>query len=499
MCVIERRTYQRSDNREEIHERVRRCRRVAGSTICRDAEIRTVDPSTRIDRRPSNNLTNADDLLVTEGFNGRRNVYREVDTGTRRRGSVRRSNTINTPSPLGNSSPRSSDSYASYVERRPEAPSPPAAASMPPRPINPLRPTSSDTAPARTVRPDGTAVYDRPPPLDTPRARDNERRTRFADTTNWRTTSSSDSSISSITAEVDDIDTTVRVPRRPSMSINTARLSPTSSSPGTASPGLSQLPRLGSLRHDSVRDTPRDHSRQASIDEWERRRRQEDDRLAQLERDRAAETDRRQQAREEARRSRHRAEAAAALEGESQPRQVSAPTRLEAELAQMARERAEAAAREAEAEQPRYAYDQLRRDADAVRHRESQSTPRILRRNTGEISGTSALSTRLPAHPVTIHQPARAPRDSTLEEQGEAIIAREQARGTAEASSSRRTQQASRRLSSAMGDLTIDGTRSMNVEVDLDADEVDARSQRRADRKAQKAAERAERRGGFWK
>ncbi|KAK3633582.1 hypothetical protein LTR22_020018 [Elasticomyces elasticus] len=491
MCVIERRTYQRSDNREEIHERVRRCRRVAGSTICRDAEIRTVDPSTRIDRRPSNNLTNADDLLVTEGFNGRRNVYREVDTGTRRRGSVRRSNTINTPSPLGNSSPRSSDS--------PEAPSPPAAASMPPRPINPLRPTSSDTAPARTVRPDGTAVYDRPPPLDTPRARDNERRTRFADTTNWRTTSSSDSSISSITAEVDDIDTTVRVPRRPSMSINTARLSPTSSSPGTASPGLSQLPRLGSLRHDSVRDTPRDHSRQASIDEWERRRRQEDDRLAQLERDRAAETDRRQQAREEARRSRHRAEAAAALEGESQPRQVSTPTRLEAELAQMARERAEAAAREAEAEQPRYAYDQLRRDADAVRHRESQSTPRILRRNTGEISGTSALSTRLPAYPMTIHQSARAPRDSTLEEQGEAIIAREQARGTAEASSSRRTQQASRRLSSAMGDLTIDGTRSMNVEVDLDADEVDARLQRRADRKAQKAAERAERRGGFWK
>ncbi|KAK0941776.1 hypothetical protein LTR29_006667 [Friedmanniomyces endolithicus] len=449
MCVIERRTYQHSSGREEIHERVRRCRHAVGTSICADADTRVVEQATLVDRRPEVDRVDPQALLVTEGFNGRHNVYREVDTRSGRRRSVRRSNT--TPSPFASSSSRSSASYASYVERRPEAPSPPRAA--------PFVPLSADTGPTRTLRADGTAVYDRPPSLDFPRALDNERRTRLVEPAEIRR-----SPASSVMSEVDEADTVIRVPRRPSISVNTARLSPATSSPTTSSPGLSQLPRLGHSRHDSARDVPAYRSQRESYEDRQRRWLLEDEQQAQLERDRLAETTRRQQAREDSSRDRHRAEAIATLEGQVQPQRNMqsqlrrSQTLLDAELAQMARERAETATRQT------YAGDRLQRDADLA-----------------------STLTRL---------------DDTLEERGEAVIAREQARAQREAagpSSSRRPQQASRRLSYSTGDLTIDGPRSMEVEVDLDDDEVSERLESRASRKERRAAERAAQRSRFWK
>ena len=487
MCIVERRTYQHSDGRREILERTRPCRRAVGSSLCRDVEVRNVEEANLIDRRPVDRVED-DALLVTEGFNGRRNVYREVDPRSGGRRSVRRSNTVNSPSPLASSSGRSS---ASYVERRPEAPSPPAAATFTP-PLDPLRAEPS----GRTVRIDGTAVYDRPPSLGFPRALENERRARFAEAEPTRR-----SSISSLTAEVDEVEPPVTRRRRPSISINTNRASPASSSPGTSSPGLSTLPKFGDLRHDSA--LPRYRSRQDSTEERQRRRRAEDDRQAQLERDRVSETDRLQETREQASRERHRAETAAALVGQRE-QETPQQSRIDAELQQMARERAAADARQQDEGIAQLAEDQLRRDADAARYRESQQrAPRQqLRRVTGEVSNVSPLSTRTPSYPVAIHQYPTVRRDSTLVEQGESIIAREQLRASrdaAEDSSPRRAQQASRRLSYALGDLAIDGPSSMQVEYDLEEEEVSERRDRRAGRKAQKEAERAERRRGFWK
>ncbi|KAK5144305.1 hypothetical protein LTR32_003751 [Rachicladosporium monterosium] len=475
MCVIERRTYQHSSGREEIHERVRRCRHAVGTSICADADTRVVEQATLVDRRPEVDRVDPQALLVTEGFNGRHNVYREVDTRSGRRRSVRRSNT--TPSPFASSSSRSSASYAS-----PEAPSPPRAA--------PFVPLSADTGPTRTLRADGTAVYDRPPSLDFPRALDNERRTRLVEPAEIRR-----SPASSVMSEVDEADTVIRVPRRPSISVNTARLSPATSSPTTSSPGLSQLPRLGHSRHDSARDVPAYRSQRESYEDRQRRWLLEDEQQAQLERDRLAETTRRQQAREDSSRDRHRAEAIATLEGQVQPQRNMqsqlrrSQTLLDAELAQMARERAETATRQT------YAGDRLQRDADLARLEQSRDGPRTHH-------NVSPLSARSPPYSVAIHQHPDTRLDDTLEERGEAVIAREQARAQREAagpSSSRRPQQASRRLSYSTGDLTIDGPRSMEVEVDLDDDEVSERLESRASRKERRAAERAAQRSRFWK
>ncbi|TKA80127.1 hypothetical protein B0A55_03330 [Friedmanniomyces simplex] len=164
----------------------------------------------------------------------------------------------------------------------------------------------------------------------------------------------------------------------------------------------------------------------------------------------------------------------------------------------MARERAENAARQREGDAAHYVDDRLRRDADVARYNQSQHSPRM----PPHLANISPLSARSPAYPVAIHQHPTIRRDSTLEEQGEAIIAREQARAqreTTEAGGSRRAQPASRRLSYAMGDLTAGGSRGMGVEVDLEDDEVSERLEDLARRRAERAAERAERRGDFWK
>ncbi|KAK3069531.1 hypothetical protein LTR53_012049, partial [Teratosphaeriaceae sp. CCFEE 6253] len=108
----------------------------------------------------------------------------------------------------------------------------------------------------------------------------------------------------------------------------------------------------------------------------------------------------------------------------------------------------------------------------------------------------------LPSYPVAVHQHDQGRRDSTLREQGEAVIAREQARASrdaADSSGSHRAQQASRRLSYAMGGLAIDGPSHMNVEYDLDEDELSEHSERRARRRALRKEERAEQRRGFWR
>ncbi|KAK3116655.1 hypothetical protein LTR53_002702, partial [Teratosphaeriaceae sp. CCFEE 6253] len=198
MCVVERRTYQHPDGRRETVERIRPCHRAAGSKICDEVDVRDIEEANLIERRPNAERASRSALLFTEGFNGRRNVYREVDQQSGRRESVRRSSTLNTPSPLASSPSRSSATHVSYVERRPKAPSPPAAAS------SPAAAESSATAPGnrpvRTIRADGTASYDRPPSLDFPRAQDNERRTRFVEPDLVRR-----SPVSSVKAEADDV------------------------------------------------------------------------------------------------------------------------------------------------------------------------------------------------------------------------------------------------------------------------------------------------------
>ncbi|KAK4548259.1 hypothetical protein LTR36_010129 [Oleoguttula mirabilis] len=512
MCVVERKTYVHADGHRETIESTHGCHGATGSGLCDRIEYRSSEEARIVERRPNLERRGADNYLITEGRDGRERVYRDVTrrSSNRTSNTIRRSNTTGNRASRENTSPASSPSAYSSVEVRPLAPSPPPTTPAFPILERERRPRYGTNQPQRIVAADGTAVYERPPSLNLPRARENERHARFAEPEVERR-----SPISA--AEIDEPFVLEPPRRRPSIIVERSARIPRSSMPSASSPGLSQLPKLSHARNDSARDIPKDRS-QDPRRESSHRQQAEDDRQAQIERDRLAEPERRQQARRNAedaareasreRQDRHRRETAAALEGNR--RGTLREEQLEAELAQVARERAAADARKRESDQSeRYTQDQLRRDAEA-RERYYQTrpdtSPRLSRRMTGAESSytpynSSPLSARSPIYGgVQLHQsqylPAR--RESSISAKGAEVIAREQAR----ASTSEEPQRATRRLSDVLGDTRIEDEeyerRGADADYELDDVYVGEGLQRRERRRERRDVQRAENKREFW-
>ncbi|KAK3705611.1 hypothetical protein LTR37_013219 [Vermiconidia calcicola] len=494
MCVIETKTYSYSDGHQRTFETIRRCHRAVGSRLCNRVDRRSTQQAQIVEARPTTaESPSGEGVIITEGRDGLQRVYRDLSKRSSHSSSVRRSNA---PSERSSVSPPSSASSPAYVEAKPSASTlPPATPWFPlmERTRAPYGPPISPPEPTRIVTAEGTAIYERPPSLELPRAPNNER-----PPVSLKRRSSSDSSMK---AEVDATDEPApcRRRRRLSISIDTTMQPSTSSSPSMESPGLSSLPRVGSLRRDSRKapyradarkdDRARADSVRDSRSEQDRRLIQEEERQARLERDRLAESDRRQSAREElaqeASRERHRQAAVEALEGQQQrPREDTDPfqAQRDAEFAQMARERAAAAARRRESTE-RYAEDQLRRDPDARAYYETAriSARPPSRRLTGEyvpspLSARSSLTYPPPPPPVVHQYPSARRRGSSIRERGEEVIAREQARAATE------------RLKSAMGSLGVEDDDDQHRLVDeyyIDREDQERRRRRRERRPQQ--------------
>ncbi|KAK5138100.1 hypothetical protein LTR08_004794 [Meristemomyces frigidus] len=511
MCIVERKTHLHANDRRETIEMTYRCHRARGSSLCDHVEHRNNEQALIVERRPHTDHASADGYLVTEGRDGRETVYREVARRSSKRANntVRRSNTntdqssVEVPSSVG--VPSSASSTYSYTETRPSAPSPPLISTRLPALDREHRFRSGVSAMSRVVAPDGSAIYDRPPSLDFPRATENERHARFSEDIDHPYSESSR--------------------RRPSVRIDTAARPAMSVSPSTSSPGLSQLPKIGHSRFDSATDVPGYPprlSRHGSL----RPQQVEDDRQAQLERGRIAESERRQQARRDAaereasreRRERHRRDAADALEGRR--RQAGADFRdetLEAELAQMARERAAAELRDLAADQAAlYTQNRLHRDEDARaryhRTRPDRGVPPPRWPTRAEAQDTpyspSPPSTRSQqptqaAHPtshrrVVIHQyhyPSPQPTNTPAARSADASTAHEQAR----AGMAGRAQRATDRLGDALADMHEDPyNESAEGECEREDYCTSESSRVRDGRRAARDVGRAERKRDFW-
>lgn len=492
MCVIERKTYFHDDGRQETIEKTRPCHRAVGKHLCRHVERRSFEVARVVETKPSSSSTtpprnDRDGYIVTEGSRGQQRLYRDLSKRSSNSSSVRRSTTMSDrTTPV---STPSSASSPSYVEVKPEAPSPPPAAPGFPFTERTRTPYSS-SRPLPSFTKDGTAIYDRPPSLDQPRAFDNERPSSRQ--------LEKESSFSSTTAEVDDADEPTMPSRRhrPSVSFDSTARPATSSSTASgsvSSPGISQL--KSALRRDSGRDVDRKSSprKHRSDSDRQRRKADEDDRQARLERDRLAESDRRQSAREQLarnasreRRDRHRREAAEALEGVRTHTPTSDRDRddpiqrgRDAERAEMERERERAAQLRRGDE---YHDDQLRRDAEArAQYNIQQPLPSRAQLAPRPSSSSSSKPNTSPRNPITsarafntttamqprIHQavaPAPAPvrRESrsegqTIAERGADVIARERARA------------AGRELNDVLGDERVGEAEAYQARVERGA------------------------------
>ena len=487
MCVIERKTYYHTNGSKETVEKARPCHRAVGDRLCKNVDRRSFEAARVEERKPSSSSNppenERDGYILIEGSRGQTRLYRDLSKRSSNSSSIRRSATMSDrTTPV---STPSSASSPSYVEVKPEAPEPPSAATGFPFGERTRTPYSSAKPGKPSFTKDGTAIYDRPPSLDQPRAFNNERPR--------SSQLEKESSFSSTTAEVDDADNEPTLPsssdrrHKPKVSIDTTTSSNTR--PGTSSsstsapfssPGLSTL--KPALRRDSGKDIDRkaSTSRKHHHTDSDRQRRKDDKdeaaRQARIERDRLAGSDRRQSVREErareASRERHRKEAAEALEGAR-----------DAERAEMERERERNAQLRREDEMRNQYYDdQMRRDAEARARRDSQAqssrerysirppppqqqyTPPPPQYSTRNSSSTSPVSTRSNAitsaraflsptsqpQPSSSLQPMIHQEDPPQQQQqsittrGQDIIARERAR------------QAGESLNEALGGLSLD-------------------------------------------
>lgn len=436
MCIIERKTYYHTDGREETIEKTRPCHRAFGKHLCRHVERRSFEAARIVETKPSSSSTkppgqDRDGYIVTEGSRGQQRMYLDLSTrSSNGSSSIRRSATMSErTTPI---STPSSASSPSYLEIKPEASSPPPAA---PGFIGErTRTPYSSSKPRPSFTKNGTAIYERTPSLDRPRALDNElpQSSRL----------SKESSFSSTTAEVDDtvVPDSSQRRRHPSISIDTTARPATPSSNASAtmsSPGLSQL--NSALRRDSGKDVKRKSSlRQRSDSDRQRQNRkdeaEENDRQARLERERLAQSDRRQSARDKLardasreRRERHRREAAAALEGTARPNRATdnddpIQRGRDAERAEMERERERAAQLHRDEDAGRRQYvdeQQQRRDARIM-----PSTSRSPTSTRNRITSARAFdNTTGTAMQPRIHQ-----NSPTIAQRGEDVIARERAR-----------------------------------------------------------------------
>lgn len=277
----------------------------------------------------------------------------------------------------------------------------------------------------RTVGPDGTAIYGSPPSLDLPRARENERHARAVEPQNARRQSNPSPSLSS--REPTPALSSSTSPHRRSVRISTPVEDSSPSAGSPSSPGLSQLPKVDSARHDSAQDFPRRGilRRESERDRAARLQREEDERQAELERGRLAKSERRQEARRNKHRAardasqesreRHRREAVAALEGER--REDDRSEQLEAEYVQIARERAAA--------EQRWPRREIR-----AQNYQNRTSPRSSRRMTNDNYAPFTSSPLRPTYSVQVHNwPSSSRRNSdNIRQTGEEVIAGEQAR-----------------------------------------------------------------------
>lgn len=459
MCVVEKRLYHYTDGRERTVETTKYCSRNGGKRLCNRVDRRTVQQANVVERRPSTADGPSDTRILTPGNNARTRDSRDQSNRSSNRSSVRRSVTLSDRSPVSNPS-----SSSSPPEAGPSTTYPFPDRTQTPYPSSPMSP--------RTVADDGTAIYDRPPSLDMPRASENERPNRRRRPSD-----------SSMTAEVDDslppaTPSPTRQRRRQSVRIDSG-VGPTDpqresfrTNDDTRRPDNRQPPRRQNSRREpgpSQRDSLRDQQPRYTMSE--------DERQARLEQDRLAGTDRRQSARESLsrqasqraqdedrqRRERHHRATADALEGRGQPPVDRIQALVNAEIQQMAREQAAAEARRRSSTDPAqsYAEDQVRRDAEARQRfystrRQSPMDPRpsSSRRMTGEFI-TSPASARSSTYrpPIVHHQSYQSysPSASRVERRrdsisalGEDVIAREQARVAHE------------RMREAFGDMRVD-------------------------------------------
>lgn len=497
MCIIERKTYYHTNGREETIEKARPCHRAVGNRLCKHVERRSFEAARIVETKPSSSSTtppekDREGYIVTEGTRGQQRMYRDLSKRSSNSSSIRRSATMSDrTTPV---STPSSASSPSYVELKPEAPSPPAAAPGFPFGERTRTPYSS-SKPRPSFTKDGTATYEHPLSFDQPRAYDRER--------SASSNLEKESSFSSTTAEVDEVDEPALSERRrrPSISIDTTTRPTTSSSTtsaSTSSPGLSQL--KSALRRDSGKDVDRRSSRghRADSDRQRRQERQdEDDRQAGLERERLAASDRRQSTRDKLardasheRRERHRREAAETLEGTRTPasaRDDAIQQGREAERAEMERERERAAQLRREDDlSKQYCDDQLRRDADArarfeARQRTDSARPRFppQAQLQAQASGSPRPSSASPTSarsPITsarafsgsnntsvqpmqprVHQQVPPPlrRESqgqTISERGADVIARERAKAAGQS------------LNEALGGMSLQDEREKEAE-----------------------------------
>ncbi|EGP87202.1 unnamed protein product [Zymoseptoria tritici ST99CH_1E4] len=286
MCVIEEKIYQHSNGRQEIQIHERRCHNASGSGLCQHVERKAAGPVQISEIRPSSSTSRPSSVeIVTEGRDGKQRRYQEV-----RRRSAKRSSTTSSKNPRMDSP--TSPSSRRHRRSRPEAPEPP--------------PTRSEDASVqqqyedveRVLAADGTAIYNQPPSLYIPRAIGE----------NERLSSARRSSFSSVSAEVDASEeprrSALRDDRPPNLIIDTgASMTDTSSSVRTSAPGLSNLPRFSQSRHDSANEIPirtvrgkqpvRADSTADDDEQLYRRSRDEDERQADVERERLATSERR--------------------------------------------------------------------------------------------------------------------------------------------------------------------------------------------------------------
>nr|OQO17722.1 hypothetical protein B0A51_15536 [Rachicladosporium sp. CCFEE 5018] len=464
MCIIEQKTYVNSDGQQSTYETTRRCRDAAPGRLCSNVQQRKAQTAKIIETKPSTAASSSgssDGLLVTQAKDGSERRYHDLSRQSSLKETVRRSNTT------GGRNSVEATSSPSIVRpsTRPTLPKSSIRRSATPHPST--QPPSAEAA----ITPEGTAVYDRPPSLEMPRASENERRR------------SHNVSFTSSTAPASDYRTEERTParKRPSLSVDTTGRS--SSSPGST-PGLSRLPTVRTLRddrHDSARDIPiakdsrsssaqtsrsTSSTSQARVDSDIARLReakarisssaQQDQHLADLEQARYTARERQrlsnaaaEEARDAASRERHRKEAAASLEGRQREEDI------EFELRQLQREKNAAAARRIsrEREQQRYSVSEppmpisttrrLYRVTDAPVSPIRDSRPRT----SFQSSSTSPLSPRRrlpelaprPRQQTVLHQPILPPRadsdprptSSSIRARGLEVLGREHARAAA--------------------------------------------------------------------
>ena len=502
MCVIERRTYLAGTQRH-ISETLRLCEHAVGSWACSNTMMRELEEADVVERRPGSQRPDMDDIFTTEGFNGRRNTYREIGRRSSKRSSGVRY-AINQTSPMSTGASPSAASFALLEERRPYAPSPPPAMRRDRQDSDVRRPVSADEETFRSIAPNETAIYERGPAFDSRRHSATPMRTRFA------VTGDEDERLGPARESAAPYRGSLPRPiLRTAGYADSTAASPLSSSPTPSSPGLSQLPKFTHFRQDSARDLPAVPSREGSAEARRRLQQRDEDRQASIERVGMAASEQRQEARREASRARHRAEAAAALEG--QRRQIAntesaMAARLDDEFSQMSRERGDAETRRRDPERSGRP-ESGRLQADAEAQWRYQQTGVIVGASSSDPdpSATPFIARRVTTRPIVHQEDISQRRRDSLRERGEALIAREQLRaelaprGRREAARSSRVQRASRRLSVALDELQVEGDEDVNVEYDLTDEEVRERLGSRTERRWRRDREREERKREFWR